>query len=87
MAFALLQSLLDIDESMAQWRSRHLNMVRRMIGLRMGTGGSTGSGYLKGALDSHYIFQELADLSSFLFERRKLPTLPQGVKQALGFRG
>ena len=87
MAFALLQSLLDIDESMAQWRSRHLNMVRRMIGLRMGTGGSTGSGYLKGALDSHYIFQEIADLSSFLFERRKLPTLPQGVKQALGFRG
>jgi len=87
MPFALLQSLLDIDESMAQWRSRHLNMVRRMIGLRMGTGGSTGSGYLKGALDSHYIFQELADLSSFLFERRKLPALPQGVKQALGFRG
>ncbi len=86
MPFALLQSLLDIDESLAQWRGRHLNMVRRMIGLRMGTGGSTGSGYLKGALESHYIFQEIADLSSFLFERRKLPPLPQGVKQALGFR-
>ena len=86
MPFALLQSLLDIDESMAQWRSRHLNMVRRMIGLRMGTGGSSGSGYLKGALDSHYIFQELADLSSFLFERRKLPELPPSIREALRFR-
>ena len=87
MPFALLQSLLDIDESLSHWRSRHLNMVRRMIGLRMGTGGSSGSGYLKGALDSHYIFQEIADLSSFLFERRKLPALPAGLKSALGFRG
>ncbi len=87
MPFALLQSLLDIDESLAHWRSRHLNMVRRMIGLRMGTGGSTGSGYLKGALDSHYIFQEIADLSSFLFERRKLPPLPGSLKSALGFKG
>ncbi|MBL0045468.1 MAG: tryptophan 2,3-dioxygenase [Flavobacteriales bacterium] len=85
MPFRLLESLLDIDTSLATWRSRHLNMVRRMIGLRMGTGGSTGSGYLKGALDSHYIFQEIADLSSFLIERKKLPALPKELKSALGF--
>ena len=35
--------------------------------------------------DSHYIFSEIADLSSFLFERRKLPALPEGVKKAMGF--
>ncbi len=85
MPFRLLESLLDIDTSLATWRSRHLNMVRRMIGLRMGTGGSTGSGYLKGALDSHYIFQEIADLSSFLIERKKLPALPNQLRSALGF--
>lgn len=86
MPFRLLESLLDIDESMALWRSRHLNMVRRMIGLRMGTGGSTGSGYLKGALESHYIFQEIAELSSFLIDRQHIPALPPSVKQAMSFR-
>ena len=84
-AFRFLDALLDIDEGMAAWRSRHINMVHRMIGLRVGTGGSTGKAYLKGAMDSHYIFSEIADLSSFLFERRKLPPLPQKLRSALGF--
>ncbi|MFN8352246.1 MAG: tryptophan 2,3-dioxygenase family protein [Flavobacteriales bacterium] len=83
--FRFLEALLDIDEAMAAWRGRHLNMVHRMIGLRVGTGGSTGKAYLRGAMDSHYIFSEVADLSSFLFERRKLPALPAEVKQALRF--
>ncbi len=85
--FRFLEVLLDIDAGMAAWRSRHINMVHRMIGLRVGTGGSTGKAYLKGAMDSHYIFSEIADLSSFLFERRKLPPLPQQVKEALRFKG
>jgi tryptophan 2,3-dioxygenase len=84
-AFRFLQALLDIDEGLAAWRGRHLNMVHRMIGLRVGTGGSTGKAYLRGAMDSHYIFSEIADLSSFLFERRKLPALPDGLKRAVGF--
>ncbi|HMQ77744.1 MAG TPA: tryptophan 2,3-dioxygenase family protein [Flavobacteriales bacterium] len=83
--FRFLEALLDIDEAMAAWRGRHLNMVHRMIGLRVGTGGSTGKAYLRGAMDSHYIFNEVADLSSFLFERRKLPPLPSQVKEALRF--
>ena len=84
--FRFLEVLLDIDTGMAAWRSRHINMVHRMIGLRVGTGGSTGKAYLKGAMDSHYIFSEIADLSSFLFERRKLPMLPDGIREALRFR-
>lgn len=83
--FRFLQSLLDIDEALAAWRGRHLNMVHRMIGLRVGTGGSTGKAYLRGAMDSHYVFSEIADLSSFLFERRKLPALPEALKRAVGF--
>lgn len=85
MPFRLMESLLDIDEALATWRYRHMSMVHRTIGLRVGTGGSTGKQYLAGALNSHHIFQELADLSSFLFERRKLPALPATVKAALGF--
>src|SRR5690606_29418059 len=86
-AFRFLNSLLDLDESMATWRYRHVNMVNRMIGLRVGTGGSTGKSYLRGALDSHYIFQEIADLSSFLIDRRRLPALPQSLKDSLRFEG
>lgn len=83
--FRFLQVLLDIDEGLASWRSRHLNMVHRMIGLRVGTGGSTGKAYLRGAMESHYVFSEIADLSSFLFERRKLPPLPASLRKATGF--
>lgn len=87
MPYRLLERLLDIDESLATWRYRHMSMVHRTIGLRVGTGGSTGKQYLAGALASHHIFQEFADLSSFLFERRKIPALPDPLKQALRFNG
>jgi tryptophan 2,3-dioxygenase len=60
--------------------------VNRMIGLRVGTGGSTGKAYLRGALDSHYIFQEIADLSSFLIDRRRLPSLPEKLTRVLRFQ-
>jgi tryptophan 2,3-dioxygenase len=83
--FQLLQTLLDIDHQMAAWRARHINMVRRMIGSRVGTGGSTGAGYLQGALEKHYIFREVAQLSSFLIERKKLPTLPEALTRKMGY--
>jgi tryptophan 2,3-dioxygenase len=47
-----------------------------MIGLRTGTGGSSGKGYLREAAMRHYIFSEIAELSSFMIERSKLPKLP-----------
>lgn len=86
MPFRFLERLLDIDEAMATWRYRHMSMVHRTIGLRVGTGGSTGKHYLAGALGSHHIFQEIADLSSFLFERRSIPALPEALRTALRFK-
>jgi len=62
-----------------------MNMVHRMIGTRIGTGGSTGKDYLKAAADKHYIFREIAQLNSFLIERRKLPALPHDIEIRLGF--
>ena len=62
-----------------------MNMVHRMIGTRIGTGGSSGKDYLKAAADKHYIFKEIAQLTSFLIERRKLPQLPKLVERELGF--
>jgi tryptophan 2,3-dioxygenase len=74
--FRVLNLLLEIDEFLANWRWRHMNMVHRMIGLRTGTGGSSGKGYLREAAMRHYIFSEIAELSSFMIERSKLPKLP-----------
>jgi tryptophan 2,3-dioxygenase len=83
--FQLLNGLLEIDEQLSTWRHRHMNMVHRMIGTRVGTGGSTGKDYLKAAADKHYIFKEIAQLTSFLMERRRLPALPKDVERQLGF--
>lgn len=85
--FQLLNVLLEIDEQLSTWRYRHMNMVHRIIGTRIGTGGSSGKEYLKGAVDKHYIFREIARLTSFLVERKHLPELSSGMKRTLGFSG
>lgn len=83
--FGLMNLLLDIDESLSTWRFRHMNMVHRMIGMRTGTGGSTGKDYLRGAMERHYIFAEFAELTTFMIERNKLPQLSPALKTRLGF--
>ncbi|MGH2553466.1 MAG: tryptophan 2,3-dioxygenase family protein, partial [Chitinophagaceae bacterium] len=83
--FQLLNCLLETDEQLSSWRYRHMNMVHRMIGTRIGTGGSSGKDYLKAAADKHYIFREIAQLNSFLIERRKLPVLSAEMEKRLGF--
>ncbi|MBL0181802.1 MAG: tryptophan 2,3-dioxygenase [Chitinophagaceae bacterium] len=83
--FQLLDTLLEIDNQLGNWRYRHINMVQRMIGSRIGTGGSTGAGYLKGAMDKHYIFKELSQLNSYLVDRKKLPVLSKEVEEKLGY--
>ncbi len=42
----LLERLLDIDEGLQEWRYRHVKMVERTIGMKHGTGGSSGAAYL-----------------------------------------
>ena len=83
--YQLLETLLEIDNQLGNWRYRHINMVQRMIGSRIGTGGSTGAGYLKAAMDKHYIFKEITQLNSFLVERKKLPQLDKAVVEKLGY--
>lgn len=83
--FQLINAVLETDELLSSWRYRHINMVRRMIGHRIGTGGSTGQHYLKGAADKHYIFKDFALLTSFLIERKNLPQLTRQMESKLGF--
>jgi len=83
--YELLDCLLEIDELLSMWRHRHIHMVQRTIGKRVGTGGSSGSEYLRAAADSHYIFKELAELTSFLMPRHSLPKLPETLTKSLGY--
>lgn len=85
--YRIINHLLDIDELLATWRWRHMNMVHRMIGMRSGTGGSTGKGYLREAAMKHYIFNGFAELTSFMVHRSLLPELPSSLNQTLGFKG
>jgi tryptophan 2,3-dioxygenase len=83
--FQVLHQLLEIDEQLSTWRYRHMSMVHRTIGTRIGTGGSTGKDYLSSALDRHHLFKEIAGLTSFLIERRRLPELSLEMERQLGF--
>jgi tryptophan 2,3-dioxygenase len=80
-----LDTLIDIDNRLAGWRHAHYRMVRRMIGMRVGTGNTSGAGYLEGAAGKHYIFRDIAGLSTYLIERKKLPKLPAELIHKLGF--
>lgn len=84
-SYQILDALVEIDHMMSNWRHRHFVMVRRMIGMRVGTGNTSGSGYLEGALSKHYVFKDIAGLSTYLFERKKLPQLPVELIKALSF--
>lgn len=84
-SYQILDSLIEIDHLMSNWRHKHLIMVRRMIGMRVGTGNTSGAGYLEGALSKHYVYRDLSGLSTYLIERRKLPVLPVELIQRLGF--
>ncbi len=84
-SYQVLDSLIEIDHHLSNWRHKHLIMVRRMIGMRVGTGNTTGSGYLEGALNKHYIYKDISGLSTFLIERRKLPHLPDELIAHLRF--
>jgi tryptophan 2,3-dioxygenase len=84
--FELLNALSEIDELLSNWRYRHFSMVRRMIGIRTGTGGTSGAGYLEGTLSQHYAFREITEVATFLIERSKLPNLPNALKEKVSFQ-
>ncbi len=61
----MAEKLVDIEESFQLWRFRHLKTVERIIGYKPGTGGSSGVGFLKRALE-HQFFPELIDVRTII---------------------
>ena len=84
--FRLLSRLMDIDEALTIWRHRHALMAQRMIGRKVGTGGSSGHDYLSRTAERHRIFGDLFALSTYFIPRSKLPDLPAEVRRAMSYR-
>jgi tryptophan 2,3-dioxygenase len=60
-SYQLCEELVDVEESFQLWRFRHMKTVERIIGHKRGTGGSSGVGFLRAALDLTF-FPELLDV-------------------------
>ena len=80
----LIQCLMDLEEKLTEWRQRHAQMALRMLGRKIGTGGSSGHDYLKQTSDQHRIFGDFFALSTFYLPRKLRPHLPDQVKTLLG---
>lgn len=80
-----LHQLAEVDEKLTIWRYRHAMMVQRMLGTKIGTGGSSGHDYLKKTTDSNRIFKDFFNMATFILAKSSLPPLPENVKKSLGF--
>ena len=83
--FQLITALTEIDEQLTLWRYRHAMMVQRMLGTKIGTGGSSGHHYLKKTTESNRVFLDFFNMATFLLPKNSLPELPESVKRSLGF--
>jgi tryptophan 2,3-dioxygenase len=60
-AYELCEVFVDVEEAFQLWRFRHMKTVERIIGYKRGTGGSSGVGFLRAALDLTF-FPELLEV-------------------------
>jgi tryptophan 2,3-dioxygenase len=70
----LLDTVVEMEELFILWRTRHARMVERVIGRRIGTGGSSGVDYLD-ETTRYRIFPELWAVRTVLLPRSVLPPL------------
>ena len=83
--YKILSLITDIDELLTTWRQRHAIMAHRLLGTKIGTGGSSGHEYLKKTADKNRVFLDLFNLATFLLPKSKIPSLPASVMKSLDF--
>lgn len=83
MPFKILNSLIEVDENFTTWRYRHAMMVQRILGTKIGTGGSSGHEYLKSTTERNRAFLDLFNLATFLIPKSMIPELPGSVSSQL----
>ena len=80
----LISTLIELEQSMILWRTSHARMVERMIGRRIGTGGSSGVDYLD-MTTKYRVFIDLWAVRSILIKKEALPNIKN--KDFYEFRG
>lgn len=83
--FKFLMQLVDIDEHLTTWRYRHAIMAGRILGTKIGTGGSSGHEYLKKATEHNKVFPDFFNIATYLIPKSKIPALPADLKEKLRF--
>ena len=72
----LIDTLVELEESLVLFRTHHVRMVERLIGRRVGTGGSSGVDYLEATLQ-YRVFGDLWAVRTILIKHDELPDLQQ----------
>lgn len=80
----LIDTIVETEEQLILWRHRHARMVERVIGRRIGTGGSSGVEYLD-KTTAMRVFSDLWTVRSLLLPKVELPALDQ--QAFYGFAG
>ncbi|MDG1536746.1 MAG: tryptophan 2,3-dioxygenase family protein, partial [Candidatus Thalassarchaeaceae archaeon] len=70
----LIDAIVELEESMVKWRHAHARMVERIMGRRMGTGGTSGVDYLD-ATSQYRIFKDLWAVRTILIKPQSRPAL------------
>ena len=70
----LIDAIVELEESMVKWRHSHARMVERIMGRRIGTGGTSGVDYLD-ATSQYRIFKDLWGVRTILVKPEKRPVL------------
>ncbi len=83
--YRLMDAVIELDKLVSLWRFRHTMMVSRMIGMRVGTGGSSGHDYLMQTTVKQRVFDDVTSLSSFLLPTTARPPLPAVIANRLQF--
>ncbi len=83
--YQFLISLMNFEEVFSIWRHRHAMMAHRMLGTKIGTGGSSGYHYLNKVANERKFFQDLFEITTFIIPEKFIPTLPDNIKNKLNF--
>ncbi|PIE21951.1 MAG: hypothetical protein CSA62_14880 [Planctomycetota bacterium] len=84
---SLIETLIELEERVRLFRYRHARMVERMIGRRVGTGGSPGVEYLDRTAVEYRLFEGLLEGRSYLLDPARLPAPPDEASMDFAFGG
>jgi tryptophan 2,3-dioxygenase len=85
MPYQILDLLIDINENHVTWKQRHLQIIQRMIGMKIGTGGTSGKDFLSDTIRQSYVFSDLIQMPSYMVAKNHVPELPEELRKKLGY--